>query len=126
LTKWARPGLVCIGDAAHAMSPIGGVGINLAVQDAVATANILGPVLRKGVPKFSDLQKVQARREFPTKVIQAFQVAAQNRLLAPTLAATVTPKVPFIIKLFNDWPWLRQFPARFIGMGVRPEHVRLR
>ena len=126
LAKWARPGLVCIGDAAHAMSPIGGVGINLAIQDAVATANILGPVLQKGVPKFSDLKRVQARRAFPTKVIQAFQVAAQNRMLAPTLAATQTPPPPGIVKLLNGWPWLRQFPARFIGMGVRPEHVRLR
>ena len=125
LTRWARPGLVCIGDAAHAMSPIGGVGINLAIQDAVATANILGPVLKKGVPKFSDLKRVQARREFPTKVIQAFQVAAQNRMLAPTLAATQTPAPPWFIRLLNDWPWARQFPARFIGMGVRPEHVRL-
>jgi 2-polyprenyl-6-methoxyphenol hydroxylase-like FAD-dependent oxidoreductase len=126
LAKWARPGLVCIGDAAHAMSPIGGVGINLAIQDAVATANILGPVLQKRVPKFGDLKRVQQRREFPTKVIQAFQVMAQNRLLAPTLAAAETPKPPFLFRLLNDWPWARQFPARFLGMGVRPEHVRLR
>jgi 2-polyprenyl-6-methoxyphenol hydroxylase-like FAD-dependent oxidoreductase len=126
LTQWARPGLLCIGDAAHAMSPIGGVGINLAIQDAVATANILGPVLQKGVPKFSDLQKVQKRREFPTKLIQGFQVMAQNYMLAPTLRATQTPKPPFFVKLLNGWPWLQQFPARFIGMGVRPEHVRLR
>ena len=125
LASWARPGLVCIGDAAHAMSPIGGVGINLAIQDAVATANILGPVLQKGVPRFSDLKKVQARREFPTRVIQAFQVAAQNFMLAPTLAAMETPKPPGFIKLLNAWPWARQFPARFIGMGVRPEHVQL-
>ena len=125
LRKWARPGLVCIGDAAHAMSPIGGVGINLAIQDAVATANILGPVLQKGVPKFSDLKKIQARREFPTKVIQAFQVAAQNFMLAPTLAAMETPKAPFLFKLLDAWPWARQFPARLIGMGVRPEHVKL-
>jgi 2-polyprenyl-6-methoxyphenol hydroxylase-like FAD-dependent oxidoreductase len=125
LDQWARPGLVCIGDAAHAMSPIGGVGINLAVQDAVATANILGPVLQKGAPKFSDLQKVQERREFPTKVIQSFQVAAQNMILAPTLSAMETPRPPFFVKLLNAWPWARQFPARFIGMGVRPEHVRL-
>jgi 2-polyprenyl-6-methoxyphenol hydroxylase-like FAD-dependent oxidoreductase len=125
LTRWARPGLVCIGDAAHAMSPIGGVGINLAIQDAVATANILGPVLKKGVPKFSDLKKVQARREFPTRVIQGFQVAAQNRLLAPTLASTETPSPPWLIRLLAGWPWAQQFPARFVGMGVRPEHVRL-
>jgi 2-polyprenyl-6-methoxyphenol hydroxylase-like FAD-dependent oxidoreductase len=125
LEQWARPGLVCIGDAAHAMSPIGGVGINLAVQDAVATANILGPALQKGVPKFSDLKKVQARREFPTKVIQGFQVMAQNIMLAPTLQSTETPAVPRLVKILNGWPWLQQFPARFIGMGVRPEHVRL-
>jgi len=125
LEKWARPGLLCIGDAAHAMSPIGGVGINLAIQDAVATANILAPILQKGVPGLHDLQKVQARREFPTKVIQAFQVAAQNFLLAPTLTAMRTLKPPLLVKALNRWPWLRQFPARFIGMGVRPEHVRL-
>jgi len=126
LTRWARPGLVCIGDAAHAMSPVGGVGINLAIQDAVAAANILGPVLKKGVPNFSDLKRVQARREFPTKVVQAFQVAAQNRILAPTLAMAETPAPPWFIRLLNDWPWARQFPAKFLGMGVRPEHVRLR
>ena len=125
LEKWARPGLLCIGDAAHAMSPIGGVGINLAIQDAVAAANILAPILQKGAPGLHDLEKVQARREFPTKVIQAFQVAAQNFLLAPTLAAMRTPKPPLLVKALNRWPWLRQFPARFIGMGVRPEHVRL-
>jgi 2-polyprenyl-6-methoxyphenol hydroxylase-like FAD-dependent oxidoreductase len=125
LTQWARPGFLCIGDAAHAMSPVGGVGINLAIQDAVAAANILGPALKQGTPPLSTLMKVQARREFPTKVIQAFQVAAQKRLLAPTLAATQTPAPPFIIKALDRWPWLRQFPARFIGMGVRPEHVRL-
>ena len=125
LDQWARPGLQCIGDAAHAMSPIGGVGINLAIQDAVAAANILGPVLQKGVPRFADLKKVQARREFPVRVIQAFQVFAQNAILAPTLQARETPKPPAIVKLFDGWPWLRQFPARFIGMGVRPEHVRI-
>jgi 2-polyprenyl-6-methoxyphenol hydroxylase-like FAD-dependent oxidoreductase len=126
LSKWARPGLLCIGDAAHAMSPIGGVGINLAIQDAVAAANILGPVLQKGVPTLRDLKKVQKRREFPTRVIQAVQIAAQNIVLAPTLAAMQTPKPPLIFKILNAWPWARQFPARFIGMGVRPEHVRLR
>ncbi len=91
LKQWARPGLLCIGDAAHAMSPVGGVGINLAIQDAVATANILGPVLQKGIAKFSDLKKVQRRREFPTRVIQAFQVLAQNFVLAPRLAAAPSP-----------------------------------
>jgi 2-polyprenyl-6-methoxyphenol hydroxylase-like FAD-dependent oxidoreductase len=126
LEKWARPGLLCIGDAAHAMSPIGGAGINLAIQDAVATANILAPVLTKGVPTLRDLKKVQKRRQFPTRVIQAFQVAAQNAVLAPTMATMQTPKPPWFVRLLNDWPWARQFPARFIGMGVRPEHVRLR
>jgi 2-polyprenyl-6-methoxyphenol hydroxylase-like FAD-dependent oxidoreductase len=125
LTQWARPGLLCIGDAAHAMSPIGGVGINLAIQDAVATANILGPVLRNRTPGIRELERVQQRREFPTKVIQALQVAAQNRLLAPSLASDRTPEPPFIVNLLNDWPWARQFPARIIGLGVRPEHVRL-
>jgi 2-polyprenyl-6-methoxyphenol hydroxylase-like FAD-dependent oxidoreductase len=124
LAQWARPGLLCIGDAAHAMSPVGGVGINLAIQDAVAAANILGPVLKIDVPSWHDLMQVQKRRQFPTKVIQAFQVAAQNLLLAPTLAATQTPEPPFILKALDRWPWLRQFPARLIGMGIRPEHVR--
>jgi 2-polyprenyl-6-methoxyphenol hydroxylase-like FAD-dependent oxidoreductase len=125
LKNWARPGMVCIGDAAHAMSPIGGVGINLAIQDAVATANLLGPILQRRTPSFAELKTVQARRAFPTKVIQSFQVAAQNLMLAPTLLATATPKPPMFVKLLNAWPWLRQFPARFIGMGVRPEHVEL-
>jgi 2-polyprenyl-6-methoxyphenol hydroxylase-like FAD-dependent oxidoreductase len=124
LEQWAKPGLVCIGDAAHAMSPIGGVGINLAIQDAVAAANLLEPALQKGAPSLADLARVQARREFPTRVIQAFQVAAQNALLAPTLRATTTPKPPWIFRLLNAWPWARQFPARFIGLGVRPEHVQ--
>ena len=125
LSQWARPGLLCIGDAAHAMSPVGGVGINLAIQDAVAAANILAPALKRGTPPLTVLAKVQARRQFPTRVIQAVQVAAQQRLLAPTLAAARTPEPPFIIKALDRWPWLRQFPARFVGMGVRPEHVRL-
>jgi len=125
LNQWARPGLLCIGDAAHAMSPVGGVGINLAIQDAVAAANILAPALKRGTPPLTVLAKVQARRQFPTRVIQAVQVAAQQRLLAPTLAAARTPEPPFIIKALDRWPWLRQFPARFVGMGVRPEHVRL-
>ncbi|HEU0095226.1 MAG TPA: FAD-dependent oxidoreductase, partial [Rhizomicrobium sp.] len=125
LEQWARPGLVCIGDAAHAMSPVGGVGINLAIQDAVATANILGPVLQRGVPKFADLKKVQRRREFPTRVIQAFQLFVQNRFLAPNIVQGNTPNPPFFLKLVDRWPWLQQFPARFIGLGPRPEHVQL-
>jgi 2-polyprenyl-6-methoxyphenol hydroxylase-like FAD-dependent oxidoreductase len=126
LSRWSRPGLLCIGDAAHAMSPIGGVGINLAIQDAVAAANILGPVLLKRTPDLRDLQKVQKRREFPTKVIQAFQVAAQNLFLAPTLTSSQTPKPPLLVKILNRVRWLRQFPARLIAIGVRPEHVDVR
>jgi len=125
LVTWARPGLLCIGDAAHAMSPVGGVGINLAIQDAVATANLLGPVLQKGVAKFGDLKKVQRRREFPTRMIQAFQVIVQKTMLVGALRSTGTLKPPLFLKLLNHWPWLRQFPARFIGMGPRPEHVTL-
>jgi 2-polyprenyl-6-methoxyphenol hydroxylase-like FAD-dependent oxidoreductase len=125
LENWARPGLLCIGDAAHAMSPIGGVGINLAIQDAVASANILGPVLQQGAPSLSDLKKVQARREFPTRVIQAFQLAAQRAVLAPILRATTTPEPPLLLRLVNAWPWMRRIPARFIALGIRPEHVRL-
>jgi 2-polyprenyl-6-methoxyphenol hydroxylase-like FAD-dependent oxidoreductase len=107
------------------MSPVGGVGINLAIQDAVATANLLGPVLRERRPTLADLKAVQSRREFPTRLIQGFQVLAQNRILAPTLKAQATPKVPALVRLLDRWPWLRQFPARFVGMGPRPEHVRL-
>ena len=127
LEQWARPGLLCIGDAAHAMSPVGGVGINLAVQDAVATANILGPVLQKGVPKFSDLKKVQARRAFPTKIIQGFQLLVQNRFLEPNvLKSDRTPNPPWFLKLIDRYPPLQRIPARMVGMGPRPEHVRLR
>ncbi len=125
LTEWARPGFLAIGDAAHAMSPVGGVGINLAIQDSVATANILGPILQTRTPKFAELKRVQRRRMFPTRVIQAFQVAAQNLGLAPIMGATTTPRPPFIVRLLNAWPWARQFPARFLGIGPRPEHVRL-
>jgi 2-polyprenyl-6-methoxyphenol hydroxylase-like FAD-dependent oxidoreductase len=124
LEKWARPGLLCIGDAAHAMSPVGGVGVNLAVQDAVATANILAPVLKKGVPRLSDLDKVQKRRALPTRVIQWVQVQAQERMLAPTLGRTGPVEAPFIVKLLDRCPRLRRVPARLVGVGIRPEHVR--
>jgi 2-polyprenyl-6-methoxyphenol hydroxylase-like FAD-dependent oxidoreductase len=123
LTKWARPGLLCIGDAAHAMSPVGGVGINLAVQDAIATANILSGVLGERMPVLADLEKVQRRREFPTRITQAAQVLIQNNLLAPTLASTRAIEAPFFVKLLDAVPFLRRFPARAVGMGVRPEHV---
>ena len=125
LQRWSRPGLLCIGDAAHAMSPVGGVGINLAIQDAVAAANILAPILRKGIPSPRELQRVQQRREFPTKLTQWAQVQIQNNLLAPTIRAQTTPRPPFVVRLFNRWRWLRRWPARFVGIGVRPEHVSL-
>jgi len=123
LDQWARRGLLCIGDAAHAMSPVGGVGINLAIQDAVATANILGPVFAKRKPKLGDLKKVQRRRSWPTKAVQWFQVRVQNNILAPNMRARRTPKPPAFLYLLNKYPWLRRWPARFIGIGVRPEHI---
>jgi len=124
LKRWARSGLLCIGDAAHAMSPVGGVGINLAIQDAVAAANILVPVFLNGnLPSLHDLNLVQRRREWPMKVTQGFQVLVQNRVLAPHLHSRTIPKPPFALRLLNQWKWLRQFPARFLGMGVRPEHI---
>lgn len=125
MEKWARPGLLCIGDAAHAMSPVGGVGINLAIQDAVATANLVGPALKKGFAKLSDLKKVQRRRQFPTRVIQAFQVLVQNLVLSRALKSKGTLRPPRLLKWLNAWPWARRFPGRFIGLGVRPEHVKL-
>ncbi len=124
LTRWARPGLLCIGDAAHAMSPVGGVGINLAIQDAVAAANILSPVLARRRPSLARLRRVQRRREWPTRVVQRFQVIVQNAVLAPTIRSQQTPRPPLPLYLLDRWAWLRQWPARFIGMGVRPEHVR--
>ena len=124
LTRWARRGLLCIGDAAHAMSPVGGVGINLAIQDAVATANILTPILKQRTPTVRELLRVQKRREWPTRVVQRFQVIAQTAVLARTIRSQVTPKPPWPLYLLDRWGWLRQWPARFIGIGVRPEHVR--
>jgi 2-polyprenyl-6-methoxyphenol hydroxylase-like FAD-dependent oxidoreductase len=124
LRQWARPGLLCIGDAAHAMSPIGGVGINLAVQDAVATANLLAQSLREGVPELRDLEKVQQRRMFPTRFIQRLQVAIQDRIINRVLESNESLTPPWPVQLFNQWPWLRRIPARVLGVGVRPEHVR--
>jgi 2-polyprenyl-6-methoxyphenol hydroxylase-like FAD-dependent oxidoreductase len=123
LEKWARPGLLCIGDSAHAMSPVGGVGVNLAIQDAVAAANILAPVMRRGVPKFADLKKIQRRREWPTRVIQFVQVQAQDRIIAPTLRAARTPSPPLIVRLIDRYPRLQRLPAQMVGVGVRPEHI---
>lgn len=125
LRKWSRPGLLCIGDSAHAMSPIGGVGINLAIQDAVAAANILAQPLMDGNLLDGDLRDVQERREFPTRVIQLFQVFAHKRFIDPALSSTKPLKrLPLPLRLLERFPFLRRFPARFIGVGVRPEHVR--
>ena len=121
---WHRPGLLCIGDAAHAMSPIGGVGINLAVQDAVAAANILCSALREGRLTEADLARVQQRREFPARVTQAIQVFLQNKVVSRALAAQAKFEAPWPVRLLARWPVLRRIPARLLGLGVRPEHVR--
>jgi 2-polyprenyl-6-methoxyphenol hydroxylase-like FAD-dependent oxidoreductase len=126
LRAWHRPGLLCIGDAAHAMSPIGGVGINLAVQDAVATANILAPLLLKGPVAQRNLEAVQRRREFPTRATQRLQVILQNRVIGRVLASTAKMSPPFLVRLFGWVPLLRRVPARLIGLGFRPEHVSAR
>jgi 2-polyprenyl-6-methoxyphenol hydroxylase-like FAD-dependent oxidoreductase len=123
LKRWHRPGLLCIGDAAHAMSPIGGVGINLAVQDAVAAANLLWEPLGKGRVPVDQLGSVQARREWPTKMMQAVQLFVQRCIISSVLSMTAQPRPPFVVTLFNRVPFLRRFPARLIGMGFRPEHV---
>ncbi|MDX6529773.1 MAG: hypothetical protein QOH41_2063 [Blastocatellia bacterium] len=124
LRKWYRPGLLCIGDAAHAMSPVGGIGINLAIQDAVAAANILARPLSEGWVSPSHLQKVQWRRELPTRLTQRGQVFVQDNVLGRVLGSTEPVVAPWFIKLFKRFPVLRRLPARFIGLGVRPEHVR--
>lgn len=124
LAEWCRPGLLFIGDAAHAMSPIGGVGINLAIQDAVAAANILAEPLRRRRVTLDDLRRVQKRRTFPTWATQALQVAIQNRVIDPLLASGKTPKVPAALRLAQRFPLLQRIPARVLGVGFRPEHVR--
>jgi 2-polyprenyl-6-methoxyphenol hydroxylase-like FAD-dependent oxidoreductase len=125
LDRWWRPGLLAIGDAAHAMSPVGGVGINLAIQDAVAAANILAGPLASGRGVDSLLPQVQHRREFPTKVIQAAQKAVHNRVLTPlVIRKAVLTKVPWPLRLFALFPVLRRIPARLVGLGVRREHIR--
>jgi 2-polyprenyl-6-methoxyphenol hydroxylase-like FAD-dependent oxidoreductase len=123
LREWHRDGLLCIGDAAHAMSPIGGVGINLAIQDAVAAANILAPPLKLGKLTRAHLAAVQARRNLPTRVTQWLQVKIQNNILGPVLANTRRPTAPFAVKLLNWFPVLRRLPARLVGIGIRPEHI---
>ena len=125
LTRWSRPGLLAIGDAAHAMSPIGGIGINLAVQDAVAAANILAGPLSRGEDVDALLERVQTRREWPTRVIQAGQKAAQDRIIGRLLQSTAPiRRAPFIVRLLDRFPLLRRIPGRLIGLGVRRERVR--
>ena len=123
LETWSRPGLLCIGDAAHAMSPIGGVGINLAIQDAVATANLLYPALASRAPTEDELDAVRARRLFPTRVIQAIQVQIQNRLIAAVLEGETAAPLP--IRLADALPRVQGLLARAIGLGVRQEHVEI-
>ncbi len=125
LEQWSRAGLLCIGDSAHAMSPVGGVGINLAIQDAVAAANLLAqPLLRDNVTE-EMLQKVQERREFPTRMTQRLQVFAHKRAIGPALAARAPIRqLPLPFRLFQKFPVLRRIPARIFGLGFRPEHVR--
>lgn len=125
LDKWYRPGLLAIGDAAHAMSPVGGVGINLAIQDAVAAANILAGAIAMDEPTDKLLAQVQARRMFPTKIVQAAQKAIHDRLLEPLLAARAPlEKPPLALRLVDRFPVLRRIPARLIGLGIRREHIR--
>lgn len=124
LRHWTRPGLLCIGDAAHAMSPVGGVGVNLAVQDAVATANLLAGRIRNGCPSEEELDAVRRRREFPVRMTQRMQMVVQNRIISGALHPGDQPlKVPLVVRLVTALPWLQGITARFIAVGVRPEHV---
>ncbi|WP_453952550.1 FAD-dependent oxidoreductase [Bradyrhizobium sp. USDA 377] len=125
LKRWTRPGLLLIGDAAHAMSPVGGVGVNLAVQDAVATANLLADKLQSGCPSEDELDAVRRRREFPVRMTQRMQVVVQNNIISGALQGGDRPlKVPLIVRLITALPWLQGIPARLIALGVRPEHVQ--
>ena len=124
LQRWYRPGLICIGDAAHAMSPIGGVGINLAVQDAVAAANMLAEPLQRRAVSVENLRAVQRRRMFPTRVTQRLQIILQNNVIGPALAHEgKQPKAPLLMKIMQ-WPLLRRLPGRLLALGVRPEHIQ--
>lgn len=123
LRRWHVPGLLCIGDAAHAMSPIGGVGINLAIQDAVAAANLLAGPLGRSACSEADLARVQKRRELPTRLTQRAQLFAQKRLIGPALSGRGPQQLPMVLKLLRRFPMLRRIPARLVGVGIRPEHI---
>jgi 2-polyprenyl-6-methoxyphenol hydroxylase-like FAD-dependent oxidoreductase len=124
LKRWTRPGLLCIGDAAHAMSPVGGVGVNLAVQDAVATANLLAARLADGCPSEEELDAVRRRREFPVRMTQRAQQVVQNNLIGAALKPGNAPlRPPLPVRLISAIPWLQGITARLVGLGVRPEHV---
>jgi 2-polyprenyl-6-methoxyphenol hydroxylase-like FAD-dependent oxidoreductase len=124
LRDWCCEGLLCIGDSAHAMSPAGGVGINLAIQDAVATANLLAEKLQRGPVHVGDLRKVQARREWPTRLIQGMQIFIHRRVVTGRTSDEKKTSLPFVLRLLKWFPILCQLPARFIGLGPRPEHIR--
>ncbi|MFM9940929.1 MAG: FAD-dependent oxidoreductase [Hyphomicrobiaceae bacterium] len=126
LQRWWRPGFLAIGDAAHAMSPIGGVGVNLAVQDAVAAANALVEPLLAGRAEDGHLAAIEARRRFPTRATQRLQLVLQNSIIAPTLAAAGPVRPPLALRLIGAVPMLGRIPARLLGLGFRPEHVRTR
>jgi 2-polyprenyl-6-methoxyphenol hydroxylase-like FAD-dependent oxidoreductase len=123
LRRWYREGLLCIGDSAHAMSPVGGVGINLAIQDAVATANILAEMLRKGHVGPNDLRAVQHRRERPAYLTQRAQIFIHEHLLERIFNATEQMSPPLPARLLEEFPLLRRITARMVGIGFRPEHV---
>jgi 2-polyprenyl-6-methoxyphenol hydroxylase-like FAD-dependent oxidoreductase len=124
LRQWWRPGLICIGDAAHAMSPIGGVGVNIAIQDAVAAANRLAAPLKAGTVSDDDLRAIQERRTFPARFTQAIQLIMQKQIISRVLAGTQRPKPPALFKLFELIPALQRIPGRLLAVGVRPEHVQ--
>jgi 2-polyprenyl-6-methoxyphenol hydroxylase-like FAD-dependent oxidoreductase len=123
LERWWKPGVLCIGDAAHTMSPVGGVGINIAIQDAVAAGNILTAPLREGRLADADLAAVQARRLFPARATQAAQVFLQDRIITPSLVGKGPITVPFVVRLMQWLPLLRRLTGRLVAVGVRPEHV---
>jgi 2-polyprenyl-6-methoxyphenol hydroxylase-like FAD-dependent oxidoreductase len=126
LRQWYRPGLLLIGDAAHTMSPVGGVGINYAIHDAVAAANLLTEPLQTGRLRLSDLRAVQRRRELPTRVIQTIQSLIQQQVIANVLRAEQPVRLPKLLARLVRFPLIRSIPARVMGIGLRPEHVRLR